>query len=397
MKVNYLCPFGAPSGVAQAAHDYCLALLAAGVELSIVPMLPFLPRDLEDGYEELLEHVATDWREVDPPAVWVIHAMPSDALDVQAKIPERAARVLVTTWETSHIPPAWVEPISKSFDGIVTPSEYSARAFRACTPRTAVVPHALRPLWSSLLRSYTERGHGHYTFYSVGAWGERKNLLGLIKAYWTEFSPSESVLLVIKTDRLDEVSLASLKLGTGLDELPAISVVTDRLKPEYMLALHDDCDCYVTASRGEGWNLGAFEACALAKPVIASGIGGHVDFLTDYEGWHKLVHCTLTPAVWTESMSIKHVEAAGQKFAIRSVERVAPKGIDGRQNWAQPDLRELQLRMRQAYAQQIGRASDSDYEFVCEGIRERFAQRYSYTNVGHRLADALRGFVRRTA
>jgi 2-polyprenyl-3-methyl-5-hydroxy-6-metoxy-1,4-benzoquinol methylase len=45
-------------------------------------------------------------------------------------------------------------------------------------------------------------------------------------------------------------------------------------------ALIAACDCYVSLHRSEGWGLTMAEAMALAKPVIATGYSGNLDFMT---------------------------------------------------------------------------------------------------------------------
>src|SRR5690606_29329716 len=45
-------------------------------------------------------------------------------------------------------------------------------------------------------------------------------------------------------------------------------------------ALHELGDAFVSLARTEGWGLGAFDAALRGKPVVMTGYGGQLDFLT---------------------------------------------------------------------------------------------------------------------
>ena len=45
------------------------------------------------------------------------------------------------------------------------------------------------------------------------------------------------------------------------------------------------CDAYVSLHRSEGFGLTLGEAMALGKPVIGTGFGGNVDFMTPANSW----------------------------------------------------------------------------------------------------------------
>ena len=52
-----------------------------------------------------------------------------------------------------------------------------------------------------------------------------------------------------------------------------------------MFALHEMGDCYISLARTEGWGLGAFEAARLGKPVVMTGYGGQLDYLSPDLSW----------------------------------------------------------------------------------------------------------------
>jgi glycosyltransferase involved in cell wall biosynthesis len=57
-------------------------------------------------------------------------------------------------------------------------------------------------------------------------------------------------------------------------------------------ALYHLCDCYVSLHRSEGFGFTPAEAMSAGKPVIATGYGGNVDFMTPDNSYivkHKLI------------------------------------------------------------------------------------------------------------
>ncbi len=77
--------------------------------------------------------------------------------------------------------------------------------------------------------------------------------------------------------------------------------------------LHTRGDCYVSLARGEGWALGAFDACAYGNPVVAKGWGGPLAYLDRGAAW--LVDYELVP-----------------------VEHETPKSYSPDQCWAEPNV-----------------------------------------------------------
>jgi glycosyltransferase involved in cell wall biosynthesis len=167
------------------------------------------------------------------------------------------------------------------------------------------------------------------------------------------------------------------KLGYDVEDVPAFEFVTERQSHEDLIRFHHEGNCFVTAARGEGWNLPAFEAAILGNPVIAPGFSGHTDFLGDYCNGH-LYDCQLTPAI-TQDLQIQDaIEVGG--FRIQPVHRVEPSGISARQRWGEPDINELALVMRSLYTAKTPRDFSS---------RLHFEYKYGYERVGELLCDHL--------
>jgi glycosyltransferase involved in cell wall biosynthesis len=109
---------------------------------------------------------------------------------------------------------------------------------------------------------------------------ERKNPLGLIRAFKQAFREDDAVRLVLKTsfgDRHPEQFEALQEAAAGSN----IVLINEVYTPDRLLSLMDACDAYVSLHRSEGLGLTMAEAMLMGKPVIATNFSGNVDFMDD--------------------------------------------------------------------------------------------------------------------
>jgi glycosyltransferase involved in cell wall biosynthesis len=118
----------------------------------------------------------------------------------------------------------------------------------------------------------------------------RKNPLGLIDAFSKAFPPGSGATLMIKTINAHVDETGHAQLAERATEHPDVQVLHRYLSPQVKNALMATCDCYVSLHRAEGFGLTMAEAMYLAKPVIATGYSGNLDYmdrrnshLVDYE------------------------------------------------------------------------------------------------------------------
>ena len=119
---------------------------------------------------------------------------------------------------------------------------------------------------------------------------ERKNPLGLVRAFTQAFRPGEGPTLVLKTINGEKRLTDLERLRVAAADRPDIRLVDEYYTSEQKNALLRLCDCYVSLHRSEGFGLTMAEAMGLAKPVIATAYSGNMDFmshensyLVDYE------------------------------------------------------------------------------------------------------------------
>lgn len=331
LKIKYVCPIHDASGYAAAARMYIVGLIDAGVEITIK----------DSSFEGKKDGLGAEWarlteligRELDYDTV-VVHLTPNN-YPLHAE--EGKRNIGITVWETSAISEDWV-PCCNMMDGVIVPCAQNVSAFASAgvTVPIVVVPYAIEVPEGAGPASLPGT-EGLYRFYSIFQWTERKNPAGLLKAYFAEFSPDEPVCLVLKTyiDFLQPIRKQKREIARAVDMVrrnanfqgaPPVYLVVKRMSKEEVFALHAACDCFVLAHRGEGFGLPIAEAMALGKPAIATTFGGPEDFMKP--AYSMPVGYSLTP---TSGMPwIEH--------------------YNGKQWWAEPDLKAFSACMRRAYA-----------------------------------------------
>ena len=278
------------SGYGVAAERCIAALEGSGVDLDWTPFVP--GRGWGLAYEPARGAGAVSGNEI-----VVAHLVPEYLPAIRAR-QRHAFLVAHTAWETDRIPKGWVGPLSQA-DLIVVPSRFGAEVIGASAVAVpvAVVPHVAPTVEEARPAAvWADVPDDAFVFYTVAEWTERKNVLATVEAYLCAFEGDRDVLLVVKTTHRDLTARPSLGrraagVGTSAWSLarllgahanpPAVKLVTRTLTPAEVAALHRRGDCYVSLARGEGWGLGSFDAAAHGNPVVTTGFGGQLDYLSE--------------------------------------------------------------------------------------------------------------------
>ncbi|MEM7586722.1 MAG: glycosyltransferase [Acidobacteriota bacterium] len=204
------------------------------------------------------------------------------APDVMPRVRGRK-RIGWVVWETTRMPQSRARHLTE-LDEIWTPTAWGRQVLidSGVEPaRIEVVPEGVDP---TVFRPIPRDGlpAGPFRVLSVGRWEPRKGFDLLLRAWAKAFEPSDPVELVLHTSHPSDPSwrledaLRRRNLG------PHAPVVWSRpTSLPHLVLLYNRCDCFVTATRGEGWGLPVFEALACGKPVIVPRFGALAELLDD--------------------------------------------------------------------------------------------------------------------
>ncbi|TPM28103.1 glycosyltransferase [Mesorhizobium sp. B2-3-4] len=188
-------------------------------------------------------------------------------------------------WELLKIPKEWHAGI-RDFDEVWAPSRFVASALASVpgvTPR--YVPHPIRLPDQQPGPRADRTKLRFFTFLDFDSYGERKNPQAAVNAFSAAFQPTKrDVELVIKTRGERDRGLRAW-LGEAAARDNRIHVVDRTLDRAGMDALMMQCDAFVSLHRSEGLGLGAAEALAAGKAVVATDYGGTTDFINESTGY----------------------------------------------------------------------------------------------------------------
>jgi FkbM family methyltransferase len=276
--VNLIGHFCCPSGVRVSAEALVEGMNGLGIQTSL--------RDLRTDIKDEPNHVR--FQGLEDFDVTIIHTQPepffSEAYarsDLQERSP-RTYRIAYWYWEFDSVPESWID-YAASVDEVWAATEFVAKGLRE---RLSVPVKTLFP--GVRLGAYTRRNREYfgirddtYAFlfnFHMNSVMERKNPLGLIRAFKRAFRADEPVSLVVKTmfghhhpaqmDLLREAAIGS-----------NVQIIDEVYDADEVLSLTDVCDAYVSLHRSEGLGLTMAEAMLMGKPVIATNYSGNVDFM----------------------------------------------------------------------------------------------------------------------
>lgn len=190
-------------------------------------------------------------------------------------------RIAVTMFESSQIPPEWVEPLNEC-DAVIVPAQFLVKVFRDCG---VTVPVHVVPLGvSQEFARYSERyqANSPFTVLAIADRGRRKGWHEAAQAFIRAFGDDSRYKLILKARGLP-------MWFTN----PNVELVTGDLSNKEMADLYRRAHVMLFPSRGEGFGLPPREFAATGGLAIATEWGGVAD---DLRQWGLPIPYTPEPA-----------------------------------------------------------------------------------------------------
>lgn len=215
---------------------------------------------------------------------------------------------VLTMWETTVVPDKYHRTIT-AIDTLLVPCDQNAELFAPYHKNIHVVPLGINhDDWYPSDRPANNK----FRFVTGGSGWKRKGIGQIIQAFRELNLPDSELYIKCTPDLLDDPKAYDF----GQD----IHVVKQTLSVAEEREFYNQADCFVSASRGEGFGMIPLQNIALGNPVIAPLHTGHLMFgnLIDYPlGWHM------------ETASMQYFTEIGE--------------------WWVPNLNEMKDAMRAAY------------------------------------------------
>lgn len=345
--VNVVGFVSASLGLGSAARHSIAGLVNSGIPVAVVDIT--LP-DGRSGVDQTWAHLNIRNTGTLPHRINLVHLNPLHAVQVWQQFPQwfsQCINAIVPFWELSVPPEEWIPAIAM-YDLLLAPTQHIAAAFRNLVP----IPVRPYPLGVSSVEGIPSRsrfGIPAQSFAFVCAFDtdsglNRKNSLGMIRAFEIAFRDDPGTVLVVKTNGLTKHP----QLEALLARLPRerYVIIREYLSYAETLNLYASCDAFLSLHRAEGLGLGLLEAMSLGKPVVATGWSGNVDFMD--ETCASMVRFSLVPVV------DPHPEYSQSRFGQTAF-------------WAEVDLFHAVLQMRRV-------RQDADYRTAIGREAQRRAQ-----------------------
>jgi glycosyltransferase involved in cell wall biosynthesis len=187
-------------------------------------------------------------------------------------------------WEVEELPLDWKKEFYR-FDELWVGTRFIQQNLEAVSPIPVyVMPPYVVPFSAQPNRSSFNLIDDEFVFlfaFDYFSCFERKNPIGLVRAFKRAFVNKEKVKLFIKTTNAEKFKEKAEALKIEVAEDPRIILLDQYFSKAQLSSLLSSSDAYISLHRTEGFGLPIAEAMLLGKPVIVTGWSGNLDFTNE--------------------------------------------------------------------------------------------------------------------
>lgn len=290
--INIIGYFKGEFGVGESGRSYVLAIKNAGISHVLNNVIASGHRNKDQTLQQFA--IKNPY----PINLAVVNADQTKYIYDEFKIDffKDKYNIGVWVWELDNFPENFNENL-KFHNEIWAPSSFAANSISKSSPIPVLrIPFPIELEKPKLIRNKEKFNLKKedfvflfmFDFFSVF---QRKNPLGLIRAFKRTFNENENAKLFIKSINGSKFPKEKNELFRNCDSKNIIFVDEHMAKDE-LLSLLASSDCYVSLHRSEGFGITIAEAMYAKKPVIATAYGGNTDFMSinnSYPVKYKLI------------------------------------------------------------------------------------------------------------
>lgn len=341
-------PIYGPSGYAKLSRDIVLGLDKLGVKIKLEPNKLWESNDtvLKPYEEKRLNELE---RTVLPKSTKVakLNIGLASWFDKEYK----GYKIGYTMFEFDNLPNTgkynWVKDCN-AMDEIWVPSDYNYKSFTNSGVNNVftMYPGIDTDDFNINKEPLIDRKDGKFRFVAVGEYITRKGWDLLIPAYLAEFDKNDDVTLIIKSycgsKRLADSKqtikedIIKYRLESPNVLYPNILFVGDILSNNRLPNLYTSSDCFILASRGEGFGLPIAEAMSCGIPCILPNNSAYLDFVNNtnswlintngFENYNLLDNNVLYKDSMSPKIDVNHLRKL-MRYAYNNREEVKKKGL----------------------------------------------------------------------
>ncbi|MFW9879737.1 MAG: glycosyltransferase family 4 protein, partial [Candidatus Thorarchaeota archaeon] len=291
LEIIWNSPAYDPSGYASCARDYILSLDKAGIKVKFEAVKFWspisTPATTNQEFRRLKELEEVQVSENCP---HVTHMVP----DLYKKRKDKHIPIGYTVFETDSLPEPWLEKMDL-MKLIFVPCKFNYDTFTRAgfnKDKLRIIPHIVNTerLDPNKHKSLSIPIQKKFYFLSIMDATFRKGWDVLLRSYLREFQNNNDVGLIFKGyfggvtenhKRKLIQKIKNFKDSLNVKNPPEIIFYGDILDNDTICRLYKSTHCYVSSTRGDGWNLPLSEALAMEIPSIATNFGGQLEFMNE--------------------------------------------------------------------------------------------------------------------